>query len=73
LNLLPKHKKLITDYIKNKLTYGYKCSMCDENAIITCAYADKDCFDYVGFQCPKCKRRWGMEFKHGELKELIVA
>lgn len=72
MNLIPQYREKISSFFKKKMLYGYRCSLCDKNATITCAYADKDCFDYVGFRCPKCGRSWGIELKHGEIKELIA-
>jgi len=71
MNLIPKYRTIIRNFFKKTLQYGYRCTMCDKNATIICAYADKNCFDYVGFRCPKCKRRWGIELKRGEIKALI--
>lgn len=72
MNLLPKFRKTIMKYFKKTLGYGYRCSKCDRNARIIEAFVNDYAFDYVKFQCHKCKRIWGIEFKNNEIKELVI-
>jgi len=71
MNLLPKFRKTIMEYFKKTLGYGYHCSKCDRNARISEAFVNDFAFDYVKFQCPGCKKTWGIQFKNNEITELV--
>lgn len=54
-----------------ELGHGYRCNICHVEADVTKYTIDEFCFDYVTFQCPKCGKRWIMELKHNEIRNLL--
>lgn len=71
MNLLPKFRKTVMVFFKKTLGYGYYCSKCNRNARISECFSHEYCFDYVKFQCPRCKRTWVIEFHNNEIRNLI--
>lgn len=63
----------ILNFFVNVLGYCYRCRTCDRRAKIISASASEFGFDYVSWECPKCMRCWGMEFKKKEIRKLLLA
>jgi len=62
----------ILNFFLHTLGYCYKCSTCDRRAKIISVKASKFGFDYVSWECPKCKKHWSMEFKEKQIRKLLA-
>jgi len=72
IDLVPTIRKIIMNFFKKQLGYGYRCKSCDRNARITEVSCSESGFDYVSFKCPGCHDTWGMEFKENQIRKLMV-
>ena len=60
----------ILNYFLDNMGYGYRCVKCDRRAKIISSSISG--FDYVDWECPKCKKHWGHEFHKKEIQRLLA-